>query len=87
MNSMEVTKMMNELYKELAHLQTKLTCSKILFGIISVLLSIVVVPILFICFACMTIVLIVLSSGYCIILPFLVLYQCIKNKCVFILED
>ena len=78
---------MTEIYKELAFLRRDLNCNKILFTCISVFLSIVVPPVIFLALLAVVIGMFIKFICCYVALPFIVLYQCIKHKCNFILED
>lgn len=83
--------MMKEVYNDLAYLQAKLSCNKVIFAVVSVLISIVL-ALIGILFAIVLIpfiahIFVFAVVGYCGSMPFVVIYQCVKHKCKFILED
>lgn len=77
--------------KELAKLRLKLCCGKVLFTIISVLLSLLLTPIIALCYviiaAIAVVIMIMIVIVFCMVLPVVVLYKCIKNNCEFNLEE
>ena len=72
--------MNDSINKELTKLRLQLQCGKVLFTIISVLLSIVLAPILLIVLLITFALAILIVICYCVALPFIVGYSCITYK-------
>ena len=70
----------NELNKILRKLSFKLKCSKVLFTIITTLLSIVIAPILFFVLSLMVLFMYLILTIYVICLPFSVTYTCVTDR-------
>lgn len=72
--------MNNIIEQKLIKLKLKLKCERILFTIISILLSLLFAPICFLLLLLTMLIMFVVAAVYCFGIPFIVAYKCIKYE-------